>query len=131
VIADPGLGKSRLVSEFVQDLRLRGIEFHEAHCQAHARALPLVPVLEMLRCYFGITDDLAPEAARERIQVRILEVDPCLEAELPLAFEFLAVPDPRRPLGTIDPEARRRRLLELIRRLVRDPTREQVVVNII
>jgi nucleoside-triphosphatase THEP1 len=29
VIGDPGLGKSRLVTEFVQDLRQRGIEVHE------------------------------------------------------------------------------------------------------
>src|SRR5207245_362925 len=131
VIADPGLGKSRLVSEFIQDLRRRGVEVHEAHCQAHTRAVPLVPVLELLRSYFGITEDLTPQAARARIQARILEVDARLASELPLIFEFLAVPDPDRPLGTIDPEARRRRLLELIRRLVRDPTRERVVVNVI
>jgi adenylate cyclase len=131
IIADPGLGKSRLVSEFVQDLRRAGVEAHEAHCQAHTRALPLVPVLEMLRSYFGVTDDLAPEVARERIQTRVLEVDERLECELPLVFEFLAVPDPDRPLGSIDPEARRRRLLELIRRLVRDPRRKHVVVHVI
>src|SRR5207245_7390909 len=106
-------------------------EVHEAHCQAHARTLPLVPVLEMLRSYFGITDDLAPQTARERIQARMLDVDAHLAGELPLIFEFLAVPDPQRPLGTIDPDARRRRLLELIRRLVRDRTRERVVVHVI
>src|SRR5207253_4218309 len=71
------------------------------------------------------------EAARARIQARILEVDARLASELPLIFEFLAVPDPARPLGAIDPDARRRRLLELIRRLVRAPTRERVVVNVI
>jgi adenylate cyclase len=131
IIADPGLGKSRLVSEFVQDLRRRGVEVHEAHCQAHTRAVPLVPVLELLRSYFGVTEDLGPQAARERIQARVLEVDACLGSELPLVFELLAVPDPERPLGTIDPDARRRRLLELIRHLVRAPARERVVVNVI
>jgi class 3 adenylate cyclase/tetratricopeptide (TPR) repeat protein len=131
VIADPGLGKSRLVAEFVQDARTRGVEVHEGHCQAHARALPLVPVLEMLRSYFGVTEDLGPDIARARIEARVLQVDRRLDSELPLIFEFLAVPDPDRPLGSIDPEARRRRLLELIRRLVRDPGRERVVVNVI
>jgi class 3 adenylate cyclase len=131
VIADPGLGKSRLVSEFVQELRRGGVEVHEAHCQAHARALPLVPMLEMLRSYFGITEDLGSQAARERIRARLCQADPSLDEEAPLVFEFLAVPDPRRPLGTIDPEARRRRLLRLIRRLVRTPAREQAVVTVI
>jgi predicted ATPase len=131
VVAGPGLGKSRLVTEFIQDLRKQGVEVHEAHCQAHARTLPLVPALEMLRSYFGVTEDLNPQAARERIQARIVQVEPRLSAELPLIFEFLAVPDPDRPLGTIDPEARRRWLLELIRGLARAPTRERVVVHVI
>ncbi|HEY1968925.1 MAG TPA: AAA family ATPase, partial [Pseudonocardia sp.] len=134
VIGDPGLGKSRLVTEFIQDLRKRGIEVHEAHCQAHTRAVPLVPVLEMLRSYFGVTEDLDPRAARACIEQRVLQVDAGLAGELPLIFELLAVPDPERPLGTIDPEARRRRLLELIRRLVRAvraPSHEQVVVRVI
>jgi adenylate cyclase len=131
IIGDPGLGKSRLVSEFIGDLRRRGIEVHEAHCQAHARTLPLVPVLEHMRSYFGITEDLDPAAARERIQARVVQVDPRLTNELPLIFEFLAVPDPDRPLGNIDPEARRRRLLELTRRLVRAPAQEHVVVHVI
>jgi class 3 adenylate cyclase/tetratricopeptide (TPR) repeat protein len=131
IIADPGLGKSRLVSEFVRDLRRRGVEVHEAHCQAHARALPLVPVLEMLRSLFGITDDLDPDAARECIEERVLQADPRLAEELPLIFEFLGVPDPARPLGSIDPEARRRRLLELCRRLVRAPGQRQVVVYVV
>jgi len=131
VIGDPGLGKSRLVTEFVQDLRKQGVEVHEAHCQAHARTLPLVPMLEMTRSYFGIAEDLGPETARERIEARVLEVDRRLVSELPLIFDFLAVPDPQRPLGAIDPEARRRRLLELSHLLVRAPDRERVVVNVI
>jgi adenylate cyclase len=89
-------------------------------------------MLEMLRSYFGITEDLHPHAARTRIEERVLAVDPRLATtELPLVFEFLAVPDPDRPLGMIDPEARRRRLLELIRRLVHDPRRDHVVVHAI
>jgi adenylate cyclase len=104
----------------------------EGFYRSHRSALfTLVDSLELLRSYFGITEDLASQAARERIQARVLEVDARLAGELPLVFEFLGVPDPARPLGTIDPEARRRRLLELIRRLVRDPARERVVVNVI
>jgi hypothetical protein len=129
ITADPGLGKSRLVSEFVQDIRKRGVEVHEAHCQAHARALPLMPVLEMMRSYFGITEDLDPPAARERIEARVLQLDDRLMGELPLLFEFLAVPDPDRPVGSIDPEARRRRLLELTRRVVQ--AREQAMVYVV
>jgi adenylate cyclase len=131
VIGDPGLGKSRLVTEFVGNLRKQGVEVDEAHCQSHARTLPLVPVLEILRSYFGVTEDIGPEVVRERIEARVLEVDRRLATELPLIFEFLAVPDPRRPLGTIDPDARRRRLLELIRRLVHAPARERVLVHLI
>jgi class 3 adenylate cyclase len=74
ITADPGLGKSRLVSEFVQDIRKQGIEVYEAQCQAHARTLPLMPVLEIMRSYFGITEDLDPPAARASIEQRVQQV---------------------------------------------------------
>src|SRR5262249_18503960 len=57
VVAEPGVGKSRLCEELVQRVRARGIAVNAAHCVAHGRMIPLLPVLEYLRGYFGIGDD--------------------------------------------------------------------------
>jgi tetratricopeptide (TPR) repeat protein len=49
----------------------------------------------------------------------MLLLDETLAGSLPLMFDFLSVPDPERPSPPVDPDARQRQLLELIRRLAR------------
>ena len=49
--------------------------------------------------------------ARERIAGKLLLLDESFGDDLPLIFDFLAVPDPERPAPRMDPEARQRQLL--------------------
>ena len=84
VVADPGIGKSRLCHEFAERCRARGIEVYEAQGQAHGKAIPFLPVLQMLRGYFGIEDRDSERAAREKIAGRMLLLDPDFADDLPL-----------------------------------------------
>ena len=117
VVADPGLGKSRLCYEFIQRCRAHGYEVHEGHGVAHGKRIPLLPVLEMMRSYFGIDDDDSDRQARDKIAGRLLLLDDEFKELLPVLFDFLGVPDPDRPPAT-NPEARQRQLLAAVRRLV-------------
>src|SRR5206468_4607316 len=49
----------------------------------------------------------------------------------PLLFDFLAVPDPDRPPPRMDPEARQRRLLDVMKRLVRAESTQDPGVTMI
>jgi class 3 adenylate cyclase/tetratricopeptide (TPR) repeat protein len=131
VVADPGVGKSRLCHEFAERCRVQGIEVYEAQAQAHGEAVPFLPVLQMLRGYFGIEDQDSERVAREKIAGRLLLLDPDFSDDLPLIFDFLAVPDPERPAPQVSAEARERLLRGVIRRLYRVPGRTDVVVNVI
>ncbi|HSI80449.1 MAG TPA: adenylate/guanylate cyclase domain-containing protein, partial [Solirubrobacterales bacterium] len=131
VVADPGVGKSRLCMEFCDRARASGVEVYEAHCQAHTRDLPLLPVLEMVRSYFRIGDRDSAREAREKIAGRMLLLDPELADELPLVFDFLGVPDPERPAPRMEAEARRRRLLEVVGRLIGARGREGAAIMLV
>ncbi len=119
VVAEPGTGKSRLCYEFAENCRARGIAVYEAHGLSHAKLVPFLPILELLRAVFRITEQDGNEAAREKIAGRMLLLDETLAEGLPLMFDFLGVPDPERPAPPLGPEARQRQLLDLIRRLAR------------
>jgi adenylate cyclase len=119
VVAEAGTGKSRLCYEFAERCRARQIPVYEAHGVAHGKALPLLPILQFQRGYFGITEHDTPRGARDKIAGRMLLLDETLADGLPLMFEFLGVPDPERPASPLGPEARQRQLLDLIRRLSR------------
>ncbi len=127
VVADAGIGKSRLCFEFVERCRARGTEVYEAHCLVHARTVPFLPILELLRGYFGIGEKDAPDQARTKVAGTLLLLDDGFRQVLPLVFDFLGVPDPEQPAPRMEPEIRQRQLFDFVRRLVQASV-EPVVV---
>ena len=66
---EPGVGKSRLLYEFLHRLEGTGIVELEATCLSHGRSMPYHPVLELVRRYLDLSDGAADEAdssARQR-----------------------------------------------------------------
>jgi len=118
VVADAGIGKSRLCREFVEHCRGREIQVTEGRGVAHGRRIPLLPVIEMLRAYFGIEENDEPRLAREKIAGRLLLIGEAFRDALPVLFDFLGVGDPENPAPQIPPEARERALFGAISRLV-------------
>jgi class 3 adenylate cyclase/tetratricopeptide (TPR) repeat protein len=117
VVGEAGVGKSRLCHEFAERHLAKGTPVYHLAGQAHARSVPLLPLLQLLRSYFGITERDSERTARERIAGRLLLLEKSFEEDLPLIFDFLAVPDPSRPPPRMDPEARQRQLLAFMKRL--------------
>ena len=99
VVGEAGVGKSRLCFEFVESCRSRDIPVYEAHCPAHGKNVPFLPILELFRNYFGIGDNTAAVEARQKIAGATVLLDPSLQDTLPVVFEFLGVGDPDQPAG--------------------------------
>ena len=73
----------RLCFEFLERCRARGLAIFEAHGVPHGKALPLLPMLELFRSFFGITDEDPDQIAREKIAGRFLLLDEGLREVLP------------------------------------------------
>jgi class 3 adenylate cyclase/tetratricopeptide (TPR) repeat protein len=131
LVADPGVGKSRLCLEFAERCRENGVEVFEAQAQSHGKSIPFMPVLQLMRAYFGIGDTDPERIARERIAGRSLLLDPELAESLPLLFDFLGIPDPERPVPQLSAEARQRALGDVVCRLVNAPERRDTVVVVV
>ncbi len=129
VVGCAGVGKSRLCFEFTTACRARGLRVYEAHSVSHEKSVPLLPVLELFRSYFGITTEDDDRTAREKIAGRMLLLDPGFADVLPLMFDFLGVPDPARPAPEMSGDARQQALFGVMRRLssVRSQQPESVV----
>jgi class 3 adenylate cyclase/tetratricopeptide (TPR) repeat protein len=126
VVADAGTGKSRLCFEFAERCRSRGFKILEARGVAHGRRVPLLPMLELFRSYFGIQQSDPPQSAREKIAGRLLLLDESLRDDLPIFFDLLGVPDPERPQPPMDPDTLERRAYAALRAIVRaDAQREK------
>src|SRR5262245_39932447 len=113
VVGEPGVGKSRLCHELTERARAQGVRVHTAHCVAHGKMIPFLPVLELMRDFFGLTEQDGDEAARRKIAGTLLLLDQALTDALPLVFDFLGVADPADPPLRMEPEARQRGLFAL------------------
>ena len=131
IVGDAGVGKSRLVREFVLGCAARGLTVNSTTGFAHARHVPFRPMLALYRDYFGIGKLDVSDSARDRIETTMLALDPAFAADLPLLFEYLGVPDPDRPLPPLDPEERQRRLLSLLTRSIEVRSRNEAAVLVV
>ena len=116
VMGEPGLGKSRLFHEFKLTSR-SGCLVLEAFAVSHGNASPYLPVIELLKTYFQIqpTDD--DRQRQEKITGRMLTLDRSLEDTLPYLFSLLGIADPQSSLQQMDPQIRRRRTFEALKKL--------------
>ena len=119
VVGDAGLGKSRLCYEFAERCRAQGIVVYEAHCPAHGKNVPFLPVLDLFRVYFDIEVQDTAAQSREKIAGTVLLLDPELNDSLPVLFEFMGVADPAKSPSTMGSEGRQRLLFTLIHRVAR------------
>jgi len=131
VVAEAGVGKSRLCFEFVERCHAQGLRVYEGRGVAHGRNLPLLPILQLFRAYFGITEQDDDRTTREKIAGRLLLVGEEFREVLPLLFELLGVPDSERPALRLDPTARQRQLFGVLRKLVQSGRRESPTVTLI
>jgi adenylate cyclase len=119
VVAEAGVGKSRLAFEFAERCRARGIRVLEGRALAHSRATPFEPVIDILKAFFEIAPDDSAERGLNKAAEVLDRIDPALSTELPLLSDFLGLGSGGAAAPRMDPGTRRDRLEALFRRLVR------------
>jgi len=131
VVGEAGVGKSRLCAEFVERCRARGLMVYEAHCPAHGKTIPYLPLLELLRNLFGITEQDGPREARQKIAGELALLDDAFADDRALVLDFLGVGDPKAPALQLEPAVRQRRLFTFLRRLLHLRTEAEPIVLLI
>jgi len=117
VMADPGVGKSRLFYEFKATSQLDWMVL-EALSVSHGKASAYLPVLELLSEYFEIRRDDDDRKRGERILGKVLRLDRNLEDSLPYLYSLHGIADAGDSLVQMDPQIRRRRTLDAIKRIL-------------
>jgi class 3 adenylate cyclase/predicted ATPase len=124
VVGEAGVGKSRLVYEFKAPLE-RGCRVLEAFSVSHGKAYAYLPLIDLLKGYFGIALEDDERQRREKITGKVLTLDRALEDALPYLFSLLGIGDETASLVQMDAQIRRQRTLEAVKRVLVRETLDQ------
>jgi class 3 adenylate cyclase/predicted ATPase len=116
VMGEPGMGKSRLFYEF-KFTAPKGCLVLEAYSVSYGKASPYLPLIELLKSYFQLQLHDEERQRKEKITGKVLTLDRSLEDTLPYLFSLLGIPDPQSTLQQMDPQIRRRRTFEALKKL--------------
>ncbi|MGP0082483.1 MAG: adenylate/guanylate cyclase domain-containing protein [Steroidobacteraceae bacterium] len=116
-MAEAGVGKSRLFLEF-KAKNQSGWMVLEAFSVSHGTASAYLPVIDLLQSYFRITGEDDLRARREKVAGRLSILDPSLADARPYLFALLGIVEGKDPLAGMDPQIRKRRTLEAIKRIL-------------
>jgi predicted ATPase/class 3 adenylate cyclase len=128
VVSEAGVGKSRLCWEFLRSPHVRDCLVLQTACVSYRKEAPYLPIVELLRAYFQVTEHDAASRVRQQVVAKLESLDAALEVLAPPCFWLLDIPveDPR--WASLDPAQRRRRALEAARVLLLHECRRQPVI---
>jgi len=130
-VGEAGIGKSRLIFEFRQSVRHQDIIWLEGRCLSYGGSVPYLPVLEILRQSFGITEVHGPDAVREKVRSGLATVDMDSEESTPYFLQLLGVKEGTEALATLSPEAIKSRTIEAMRQLTLKASRRRPIVLVV
>jgi class 3 adenylate cyclase/tetratricopeptide (TPR) repeat protein len=130
IVGEAGVGKSRLVHEFVHSHRLQGWLILAAASVSYGKATSYLPVVDLLRGYFKIHDRDDLREIREKVTGKLFALDRALESTLPAFLALLDVPVDDATWPLLGAGERRQRTLDAVKRLLLREAREQPVLVI-
>jgi class 3 adenylate cyclase/tetratricopeptide (TPR) repeat protein len=118
LVGEPGVGKSRLVWELAHSHRTQGWLVLESSSVAYGKATTFLPVIDLLKAYFGIEDQDDVRRVREKLTGKLLTLDEGLRPTLAAFHALLDLPCEDAAWKTLGADVQRQRVLDAIRRLL-------------
>jgi class 3 adenylate cyclase len=128
IIGEPGLGKSRLLHEFVRAHRTSRWRMLETVSVSYRRATSYLPVIELLKTYFEIESSDDAHQMREKVIGGLLDLDRNLAPDQFSLLALLDIPVEEPAWQLLDTSQRRQRTLDALKRLILRESQRQPLV---
>ena len=128
VVGEAGVGKSRLVYEFVHAHHLQGWRVLESASVSYGKATPYFPVIDLLRRYTHIEEHDDVRTIRAKVTGQVLTLDETLQETIPALLSLLDALPEDSPFRTLDPPQRRQRTLDACKRVLLRESQVQPVL---
>ena len=107
VVGEAGVGKSRLLLEFNSQLSKDEIIYLEGRCLPYGGSISYLPVLDIIKSYFGIKDDDRESSIKAKLNDKISTLDENLQAAIPYFQDLLSLKVDSDDFTSLDPHQKR------------------------
>jgi class 3 adenylate cyclase/tetratricopeptide (TPR) repeat protein len=125
IVAEPGVGKSRLLYEFLHSRHTGGWRILQSAAPSYGHAISYLPIIELLKQYFRVGPHDAAQAIQEKVSGTIFTLDPSLQDAIPPILDLLDSLDRHNPFRSLDPSEHRRKTYQAVIRLLLTESRRQ------
>jgi class 3 adenylate cyclase/tetratricopeptide (TPR) repeat protein len=118
VVGEAGVGKSRLVYEFMHSPRTHGWLVLESASVSYGKATPYFPVVDLLKRYVHVEDSDDAHTMRAKVTGQIVTLDEALQETIPALLSLLDALPEDSPFLQLDPPQRRQRIFDALKRIL-------------
>ncbi|HET7168986.1 MAG TPA: tetratricopeptide repeat protein [Candidatus Limnocylindrales bacterium] len=132
IAAEAGMGKSRLIAEFVRTARRRGLFVAFGECQSFGTNTSYFVWREIWHRLFGLEDGDPAAVRQEQVRGTLAAIDPTLVARAPLLGAMLGVDIPDTELtSSFDAKLRKASLEDLLSQVLRARVAREPVILVL
>ena len=118
MVGEAGVGKSRLVYEFVHAHYTPGWLVLESASVSYGKATPYFPVIDVLKRYSHVEEHDETRTIRAKVTGQVLTLDPVLQDTVSALLALLDALPEDSPFLQLDPPQRRQRTLAALKRVL-------------
>jgi class 3 adenylate cyclase/tetratricopeptide (TPR) repeat protein len=117
IMAEAGIGKSRLLYEFRKAVTNENITFLEGKCLSYSRGVAYHPIIDVLKSNFDIQEEDADSEITKKVKEGLNRIGADETSTLPYLLELLSVKDSGIDNIPMSPEARKDRIIEAVKQI--------------
>jgi class 3 adenylate cyclase/tetratricopeptide (TPR) repeat protein len=131
IVGEAGVGKSRLVDQFVQEADTQGWLVLDSAAVSYGQATPYCPVLDLLRRYCPLEEGEDTRTIQTKVTEQVLALDPDLRDTVPVLLALLDALPEDSPFLQFDPTQRRQRTFAALKRVLLRQSQEQPLLLVV
>jgi tetratricopeptide (TPR) repeat protein len=117
IMAEAGVGKSRLLYEFRKAVAHEDVTFLEGKCLSYSKGVPYHLYIDSLKANFDIREEDSGPEIREKVKKGIQVVGADEGSTLPYFLELFSVKDSGIDKTSMSPEEKKNRIIEAIKQI--------------
>ncbi len=115
ISGEPGIGKSRLVQEFISQARKGDFRILKGDCISYGSAFSYHPWVNIMNEFYGLLPEDTIKTRAEKIRKKTAAIDKKLSGWLPVIGEVMGVPFPETTLTKfLDAKIKKQRVFDII-----------------